>query len=234
LDVVALVRGGTILPTYLLVTACQPFWPFHSHEVLATLHLRSTLRSFPGPPPPQGWQGPDRCPRSFARRIAPSRVRVGTPGHHRGHRVVLLPPLRHFSIDLADGCTICTFILWSHADYYEGSVALGLAPDRRSRLLDSVHVTARVRCPVRPVKPLYGGRSPEWKASEVVRRNLVSRGSSERTWYRGVGLCTAGDWGSGNPAFTLSCGSRGATSYTSSDAPRFDGMLRSPLAFAAR
>jgi hypothetical protein len=31
----------------------------------------------------QGWQGPDRCPRSFGRRITPSPVRVGTPGHHR-------------------------------------------------------------------------------------------------------------------------------------------------------
>ena len=31
----------------------------------------------------QGWQGPDRCPRSFGRRITPPPVRVGTPGHHR-------------------------------------------------------------------------------------------------------------------------------------------------------
>ena len=129
------------------------------------------------------------------------------------------------------------FAMWPAfptADYYEGSVALGLAPDRRSRLLNLVDVTARVRCPVRPVEPLDGGRSPEWKASEVVRRNLVSQGSSGQAWYRGVGLYTAEDWGSGNPAFTLSCGSRGTTPYTSSDAPRFDGMLRSPLVFTAR
>src|SRR3954468_7979188 len=116
------------------------------------------------------------------------------------------------------------------ADYYEGSVAVGLAPDRRSRLLCLIDVLARLRCPVRPVEPLYGGRSPEWKASEVVRRNLVSRGSPEQTWCRGGGLCTAGDWGSGYPAFTLSCGSRGTPPYTSSGASRFDGMLRSPLA----
>ena len=120
------------------------------------------------------------------------------------------------------------------SDYYEGSVALGLAPHRRSRLLDLIDAIARVRCPVRPVPPLDGGRSPEWKPSEVVRRNLVSRGSSEQTWYRGVRLYTAGDWGSSNPTFTLSCGSCGATSYTSSGVPRFDGMLLSPLAFAAR
>ena len=68
----------------------------------------------------------------------------------------------------------------------------------------------------------------------LVRRDLVSRGSSEQAWCRGVGLCTAGDWGSSNPTFTLSCGSCGATSYTSSGVPRFDGMLLSPLAFAAR
>src|SRR4051812_27975872 len=129
------------------------------------------------------------------------------------------------------------FAMWPAlpaADYYEGSVALGLAPDRRSRLPPLIDVLARLRCPVRPVKPLYGGRSPEWKASEVVRRNLGSPESPEQTWYRGVGLCTAGDWGSVNPDFTLSCGSRGTTSYTSSGASRFDGMLRSPLAFAAR
>ena len=130
--VVALVRGGTIRPTYLLVTACQPLWPFHSHEVLATLHLRSTCRSFPSPPPPQGWQGPDHCPRSFARRITPSHVRVGTPGHHRVRWVVLLPPLRHFSIDLVVECIMCTFNLWSQSDYYGDSVALGLASRRQS------------------------------------------------------------------------------------------------------
>src|SRR3954469_2324414 len=32
LDVVVLVRRRAIRPTYLLVTACQPFWPFRSHE----------------------------------------------------------------------------------------------------------------------------------------------------------------------------------------------------------
>ena len=129
------------------------------------------------------------------------------------------------------------FALWPAfpaSDYYEDSVAIGLAPDRRSRFLNWADVTARVRCPVRPVQPLSGGRSPGRKASEVVWRNLVSRESSGQTWYRGVGLCTAGDWGSGNPAFTLSCGSRGTASYTSSGVSRFDGMLRSLLAFAAR
>ena len=30
-DVVVLVRRRAIRPTYLLVTACQPFWPFRSH-----------------------------------------------------------------------------------------------------------------------------------------------------------------------------------------------------------
>ena len=138
LDVVALVRGGTILPTYLLVMAYQPLWPFRSHEVLTTLHLCSTLRSFPSPPPPQGWQGPDHCPRSFARRITPSHVRVGTPGHHRVRGVVLLPPLRHFSIDLVDGISI----LWSHSNYYGDSVTMGLAPVRPSRVPLALNVSS--------------------------------------------------------------------------------------------
>ena len=112
--------------------------------------MRSTFRSFPGPPPPQGWQGSDRCPRSFARRITPSHVRVGTPGHHRVRWVVLLPPLRHFSIDLADGCVMCISILWSHADYYGGSVALGLAPGRRSRISPTSYVRARLRSSTHP------------------------------------------------------------------------------------
>jgi hypothetical protein len=45
-----------------------------------TLHSRSTFRSFPSPSPRRGWQGSEHCPRSFGRRIAPSPVRVGTPG----------------------------------------------------------------------------------------------------------------------------------------------------------
>jgi hypothetical protein len=104
------------------------------------------------------------------------------------------------------------------ADYYGGSVALGLAPDRRSRL-PTRSTTARVRCPVRPLEPphwrplsraeAFRGRSGKPRIPGVLGSGVV----------RGVGFCTAGDWGSSNSAFTLSCGSRGATPYTSSDVP---------------
>ena len=48
-----------------------------------TLHLRSTLPSFPSPLPRRGWQKPEHCPQSFAPRMTRQHVWVGTPGHHR-------------------------------------------------------------------------------------------------------------------------------------------------------
>ena len=52
------------------------------------------------------------------------------------------------------------------------------------------------------------------------------------TWWSGGHVITTGGWGSDDQAFTVSRGSRGATSYTSSGVPRFIGMLLSLPAFA--
>ena len=49
---------------------------------------------------------------------------------------------RHFSIDLANECLMCTFALWSHADYYGDSVTLGLAPVRPSHVPLVVNVSS--------------------------------------------------------------------------------------------
>jgi hypothetical protein len=84
LDVVATSVGVAILPTHLLVMACQPLWPFaHSRGFRLTLHSCSTLPAFPSPPPQRGLQRSEHCPQSFAPWIAPQHVWVGTPGHHR-------------------------------------------------------------------------------------------------------------------------------------------------------
>lgn len=120
-----------------------PFWSrlvslfsrFAFTELQVALHFRSTgNRPSLVRPPRRGWQGAGHCPRGFGQRITRLPARVGTPGHRRVRWVVLLSPSRHFSIDLVDGCVMCTFILWSHADYYEDSVTLGLASFRPSRV----------------------------------------------------------------------------------------------------
>jgi hypothetical protein len=118
-------------------------------------------------------------------------------------------------------------------DYYGIAVALGLAPGRPSRLPSAIDMRARRRCPVRPL---------QWTHCPPSARRRV-RGPAVSTHYpsgpasdalRGMCACITGDWGSSNPAFTVSRGSRGSQSYAPSDRSRFPTMLLSPLAFAAR
>ena len=106
----------------------------------------------------QGWQGLDRCPRSFGRRITPSPVRVGTPGHHRvrGGIATSLTTL----LDRPCGRT--------HNVYVRPLVARrllrGLRRHRAARgsypvgdlaLHDHVTYRARFRSPTHPVKRVH-------------------------------------------------------------------------------
>jgi len=56
-----------------------------------TLHLRSTLPTFPRPSPTRGCQRTEHCPQGFAPQITPQHVWVGTPGHHRARSGSLSP-----------------------------------------------------------------------------------------------------------------------------------------------
>ena len=62
-----------------------------SRGFMKTLHLRSTFLAFPSPPPRRGWQRSEHCPQSFAPRITPQHVWVGTPGHHGARNGSLSP-----------------------------------------------------------------------------------------------------------------------------------------------
>ena len=62
-----------------------------SRGFMMTLHLRSTLPSFPSPPPRRGWQRSEHCPQCFALRITRQHVWVGTPGHHGARSGSLSP-----------------------------------------------------------------------------------------------------------------------------------------------
>ena len=87
------------------------------------------------------------------------------------------------------------FAMWPAfptADYYGGSVALGLAPRRRSPALGAADVRARRR---RPVRPLVWPRWP----SLAGRRNPVSMRPTPlvqrprtQAWWSGAGCCTLG------------------------------------------
>src|SRR6516165_5915795 len=101
-----------------------------------------------------------------------------------------------------------------------GSPARGLLRGLRRRgararqaipLSRSVDVRARRRCPVRPLErprwpPFAGRKAPT--AAQFCRREPAT---PPWTWSSGGHVITTGDWGSGNPAFTGSRGSRGAT-----------------------
>jgi hypothetical protein len=94
--------------------------------------------------------------------------------------------------------------------------------------------TARLRCSVRPVRPSVLRAAPPCGSFPRSFGETSYPGVLGSDVIRGVRLCTAGDWSSVNPDFTISCGSCGTASYTSSGVYRFDGMLQFPLAFAAR
>jgi hypothetical protein len=75
----------------------------------------------------------------------------------------------------------------------------------------SVDVRARRRCPVRSLErprwpPFTGRKVP--MAAQFCHREPVTR---RWTWWSGGHVITTGGWGSGDQAFTVSRGSRGAT-----------------------
>jgi hypothetical protein len=106
-----------------------------SRGFIMTLHFRSTLPSFPSPPPRRGWQKSEHCSQSFAPQITHQHVWVGTPGHHRARSGSLSPS----SILLYRPCEV--------------SQEYGCAPPGHNALQPG---TASACCGGRP-----GGRKPQ-------------------------------------------------------------------------
>ncbi len=118
-------------------------------------------------------------------------------------------------------------------DYYGNSVTVGLAPRRPSRFPSIIDVRARRRCPVRPLECGHSAPPARRRVHEPATLTRYPGGPASGA-LRGMGACIAGDWGSGNPAFTISRGSREPRSYAPSGRSRFPTMLLSPSAFASR
>ena len=127
------------------------------------------------------------------------------------------------------------------SDYYGGSVALRLAPVRRSRLSCSSDVQDGCRCPVRVLQAPDGSpASVERVQSGAANPVLVSRyppgileapDVSHR--FRSAFL-QIGHWGSSSLAFTIPSGPRPASSWVASLLPAFPNRLVSPWTFVAR
>ena len=85
-------HAEVILPTYHFGDGLSASLAMSaSRGFMMTLHLRSTLPSFPSPSPRRGWQRSEHCSQSFTPRITRQHVWVGTPGHHRARSGSLSP-----------------------------------------------------------------------------------------------------------------------------------------------
>jgi hypothetical protein len=110
---------------------------------------------------------------------------------------------------------------------------MGLSACRRSHVPSRRNVLARRRCPTHALQcphrasPITQG-VPRAKVEPVARD-----GVGVQTCFRRVCRCTAGHWGLGNPALTLSHRRCRTMSYTSSGISRFPIMLLFPILSAS-
>ena len=135
------------------------------------------------------------------------------------------------SLPVARAIQQCTS--W-RTDYYGHSVAIGLAPRRRS------HVHQRCTCqrdlgvPFVSFNTRTGHRS---SAPEDYGRFVVTLPQGpvpvSGVFPAGVTFAPSGDWASGNPAFAISHGSPDAPLPTPGHDRRFPGMLLSPSPFGS-
>src|SRR4051812_21470203 len=128
------------------------------------------------------------------------------------------------------------FPLWTvfpPSEYYGGSVALRLAARRAIPPSPGAGRLERdVGAPSAPLNGVIPHRSPRgrFRRRRLCRPIAVAPTSDA---VSGMYACIPGDWGSNNAVLTLSRGPCGTPPSASSGRSRFDGMLRSPLAFAA-
>jgi hypothetical protein len=115
-------------------------------------------------------------------------------------------------------------------DYYGHSVAIGLAPLRRSHVRQRCMYQRDLGVPFVSFNTRTGHRS---STPEDCGRFVVTLPQGpvpvSGVFPVGVALAPSGDWDSGNPAFAISRGSPGAPLSTPGHDRRFPGMLFSPF-----
>src|SRR5208282_5381737 len=93
-------------------------------------------------------------------------------------------------------------------DYYGHSVAIGLAPGRRSRVRPCCTSECDVGVPLISFIALTGQRSTPRRLRWPTDQAAAGRDAGLRCHTDGRCIASAGDWESGNPAFAISHGSR--------------------------
>ena len=92
-------------------------------------------------------------------------------------------------------------------DYYGHSVALGLAPDRRSRVRPRRTSERDVGAPLISLNALIGHRSAPRRLHRPFHKASAGCDVGVRCHADGRYFASSGDWGSSNPAFAISRGS---------------------------
>ena len=116
-------------------------------------------------------------------------------------------------------------------DYYEASVALGLAPGRRSHVRHCHTLQRDLGVPFVPLNALTGHRSRPRRLHHPCSTQAAGPAPVSGVFSGGCELPSSGDWDSGNQAFAMSRGSPRAPSLTPGPGLWLAGMLLSPPAF---
>jgi hypothetical protein len=122
---------------------------------------------------------------------------------------------------------------YSH-DYYGPSVAMGLAPRRRSRVRPCRTSERDVGVPFVSLIALIGQRSTPRRLRRVRFDPVAERGAGIRCLSGGPTVRSSGDWASGKPAFAISRGSIDAPPLTPGLGRRFAGRRLIPFTFQIR
>jgi hypothetical protein len=136
---------------------------------------------------------------------------------------------------------LCPLALWTafpsslagrySGDYYGHSVAIGLAPRRRSHVRLRHTSQREVGVPLISFNALTGHRL---RRGDALTRAIDQRTAQRRfraPFRRTDRVASPGDWDSGNPAFAMSRGSPHASLLVPGRDRGFPDMLLSPAAF---
>jgi hypothetical protein len=118
------------------------------------------------------------------------------------------------------------------SDYYGGSVTVGLAPLRRSRICTR-ETLSTLRLPVRFLTPFIAGYSPLRAFCEHSTDSHI-RGVAASGMLRRAVPCAVGNLSLASVGLAIRTGLAGTTALHTFGLPRFTAMLVSPLPFGAR
>lgn len=119
-------------------------------------------------------------------------------------------------------------------DYYGNSVTISLSGLRRSRVPSLRNVLERLRFPTYALECIRYASPTCQGVPRTIGDFEATGGVGLQTCYRQARAFTAGRWGSGSIALTISLRRCEATTYTSSVVPRFTDMLLFPFPFRSR